>query len=129
LLADALREDHGLVFASTVGTPLDHHNVRREFKRITQAARPRSPRGRSAVPDLPDFGVDSPVPRPAAAAPPTALSCVVLARYPARPHRLQNISRKLLLVLISQYRLGAGAGIYRHAGGPPSYRLSPGGNP
>jgi hypothetical protein len=64
LLADALREDHGLVFASTVGTPLDHHNVRREFKRITQAARPRSPRGRSAVADLPDFGVDSPVPRP-----------------------------------------------------------------
>ena len=38
LLAGALWQDHGLVFASTAGTPLDHHNVRREFRRITQAA-------------------------------------------------------------------------------------------
>jgi len=38
LLAGALWHDHGLVFASSVGTPLDHHNVRREFRRITDAA-------------------------------------------------------------------------------------------
>jgi integrase len=38
LLAGALWQDHGLVFASSIGTPLDHHNVRREFRRITQAA-------------------------------------------------------------------------------------------
>lgn len=36
--AGALWEDHGLVFASAVGTPLDAANVRREFRRITQAA-------------------------------------------------------------------------------------------
>jgi integrase len=38
LLAGAIWQDHGLVFASAIGTPLDHHNVRREFRRITQAA-------------------------------------------------------------------------------------------
>jgi integrase len=38
LLAGVLWEDHGLVFASAVGTPLDRHNVLREFRRITQAA-------------------------------------------------------------------------------------------
>ncbi len=38
LVAGALWQDHGLVFASAVGTPLDHHNVRREFRKITQAA-------------------------------------------------------------------------------------------
>jgi integrase len=31
-------QDHGLVFASSVGTPMDHHNVRREFRKITEAA-------------------------------------------------------------------------------------------
>ena len=31
-------EDHGLVFVSTIGTPLDASNVRREFRRITKAA-------------------------------------------------------------------------------------------
>jgi hypothetical protein len=29
---------NGLVFASTVGTPLDDHNVRRQFRVITEAA-------------------------------------------------------------------------------------------
>lgn len=38
LTAGALWEDHGLVFASAVGTPLDAANVRREFRKITQAA-------------------------------------------------------------------------------------------
>lgn len=38
LAAGALWRDHGLVFASSLGTPLDHHNVRREFRRITEAA-------------------------------------------------------------------------------------------
>jgi integrase len=38
LLAGALWQDHGLVFASAVGTPLDRHNVLREFRKITQAA-------------------------------------------------------------------------------------------
>jgi hypothetical protein len=33
-----LWEDHGLVFASTVGTPLDRYNVRREFRKITEKA-------------------------------------------------------------------------------------------
>jgi integrase len=37
LLAGALWQDHGLVFASVVGTPLDRHNVRREFRKITPA--------------------------------------------------------------------------------------------
>lgn len=38
LLAGELWKDHGLVFASTVGTPLDDHNVRRQFRVITEAA-------------------------------------------------------------------------------------------
>jgi integrase len=38
LAAGAVWEDHGLVFASTIGTPLDASNVRREFSRITKAA-------------------------------------------------------------------------------------------
>jgi integrase len=38
LIAGALWQDHNLVFASAIGTPLDHHNVRREFRKITQAA-------------------------------------------------------------------------------------------
>jgi integrase len=38
LLAGALWEDHDLVFASAVGTPLDRHNVLREFRKVTQAA-------------------------------------------------------------------------------------------
>jgi integrase len=38
LLAGALWQDHGLVFVSAIGTPLDHHNVRREFRKITQTA-------------------------------------------------------------------------------------------
>jgi len=33
-----LWQDHGLVFASTIGTPLDAANVRREFRKITAAA-------------------------------------------------------------------------------------------
>ena len=38
LAAGALWEDHGLVFVSTIGTPLDPSNVRREFRKITEAA-------------------------------------------------------------------------------------------
>ena len=38
LAAGAVWEDHGLVFASAVGTPLDAANVRREFRKITEAA-------------------------------------------------------------------------------------------
>jgi integrase len=38
LKAGALWQDHGLVFASAVGTPLDAHNVRRSFRAITKAA-------------------------------------------------------------------------------------------
>jgi integrase len=38
LKAGPLWKDHGLVFASTVGTPLDAHNVRRSFRTITKAA-------------------------------------------------------------------------------------------
>jgi len=40
LLAGVLWQDHGLVFASAVGTPLDRHNVLREFRKITQASGP-----------------------------------------------------------------------------------------
>lgn len=39
LKAGQLWQDHGLVFASAVGTPLDAHNVRRSFRAITTAAR------------------------------------------------------------------------------------------
>lgn len=38
LAAGALWQDHGLVFTSTIGTPLDASNVRREFRKITRAA-------------------------------------------------------------------------------------------
>jgi integrase len=38
LAAGALWHDHGLVFASAIGTPLDAANVRREFRKITEAA-------------------------------------------------------------------------------------------
>jgi hypothetical protein len=38
LAAGALWQDHDLVFASMVGTPLDDHNVRRQFRVITSAA-------------------------------------------------------------------------------------------
>jgi hypothetical protein len=39
LAAEALWQDRGLVFASAIGTPLDAANVRREFRKITEAAR------------------------------------------------------------------------------------------
>jgi integrase len=38
LAAGPLWQDHGLVFASTVGTPLDAHNVRRTFRQVIKAA-------------------------------------------------------------------------------------------
>jgi predicted RNA binding protein YcfA (HicA-like mRNA interferase family) len=38
LAAGLLWQDHRLVFASTVGTPQDDHNVRRQFRVITEAA-------------------------------------------------------------------------------------------
>jgi integrase len=38
LKAGALWQDHDLVFASSIGTPLDRHNVLREFRKITEAA-------------------------------------------------------------------------------------------
>lgn len=38
LAAGRLWQDNNLVFASTVGTPLDDHNVRRTFRKITEAA-------------------------------------------------------------------------------------------
>jgi integrase len=38
LAAGPLWQDHGLVFTSTVGTPLDRHNVQREFRKITDVA-------------------------------------------------------------------------------------------
>jgi site-specific recombinase XerD len=38
LIAGELWQDGGLVFASNVGTPLDHHNVRRQFRKITETA-------------------------------------------------------------------------------------------
>jgi len=38
LKAGALWQDHGLVFASSIGTPLDRHNVLREFKKIAEVA-------------------------------------------------------------------------------------------
>jgi integrase len=37
LAAGPLWRDHNLVFATTAGTPLDDHNVRRQFRKITQA--------------------------------------------------------------------------------------------
>jgi integrase len=38
LTAGMLWQDHGLVFASAIGTQLDRYNVRREFRKITEAA-------------------------------------------------------------------------------------------
>jgi integrase len=38
LKAGALWQDCGLVFCSTIGTPLDDHNVRRQFRKVTEAA-------------------------------------------------------------------------------------------
>ncbi len=38
LEAGPLWQDHGLVFASIVGTPLDAHNVRRTFRQVIKAA-------------------------------------------------------------------------------------------
>jgi integrase len=38
LLAGPLWQDHGLVFASAVGTPMDDHNVWRMFREITEAS-------------------------------------------------------------------------------------------
>jgi integrase len=38
LAAGQLWQDHNLVFASTIGTPLDDHNVRRQFRKITESA-------------------------------------------------------------------------------------------
>ena len=38
LAAGPLWKDHDLVFASAVGTPMDDHNVRRQFRVITEAA-------------------------------------------------------------------------------------------
>jgi integrase len=38
LAAGAVWQDHGLVFTSTIGTPLDASSVRREFRKIMEAA-------------------------------------------------------------------------------------------
>ena len=38
LTAEARWQDHGLVFASAIGTQLDRYNVRREFRKTTRAA-------------------------------------------------------------------------------------------
>jgi len=38
LRAGVLWQDCGLVFCSTIGSPLDDHNVRRQFRKITEAA-------------------------------------------------------------------------------------------
>jgi len=38
LAAGSQWQDHGLVFASAIGTPLDAANVRREFRKITESA-------------------------------------------------------------------------------------------
>jgi integrase len=38
LKVGALWQDHGLVFASPIGTPLDRYNVLREFRKISAAA-------------------------------------------------------------------------------------------
>lgn len=36
--AGALWQGHGLVFATSVGTPLESHNLRRDFRKVTKAA-------------------------------------------------------------------------------------------
>lgn len=38
LTAGALWQDHGLVFASAIGTQLDRYSVRREFRKVSEAA-------------------------------------------------------------------------------------------
>jgi integrase len=38
LAAGYLWQDHNLVFASTIGTPLDDHNVRQLFRKISESA-------------------------------------------------------------------------------------------
>jgi integrase len=38
LKAGALCQDHGLVFASSIGTPLDRHNVLHEFRKVAKGA-------------------------------------------------------------------------------------------
>jgi len=38
LLAGVLWQDHGRVFVTAIGTPLDRHNVLREFRKLTEAA-------------------------------------------------------------------------------------------
>jgi len=38
LAAGHLWQDHNLVLASTIGTPLDDHNVRRQFRKISESA-------------------------------------------------------------------------------------------
>jgi integrase len=38
LRAGEVWEDHGLVFTTAIGTMLDQHNIRREFRRVTEAA-------------------------------------------------------------------------------------------
>jgi len=38
LAAGHLWQDHSLVLASTIGTPLDDHNVRRQFRKISESA-------------------------------------------------------------------------------------------
>jgi len=38
LAAGGLWQDHGVVFASAVGTQLDRYNVRRQFRKVTKAA-------------------------------------------------------------------------------------------
>jgi integrase len=38
LTAGELWQEHGLVFTTTVGTPYESHNLRRDFRRVTAAA-------------------------------------------------------------------------------------------
>lgn len=38
LAAGPLLQDNNLAFASIIGTPLDNHNVRRQFRKITDSA-------------------------------------------------------------------------------------------
>ena len=36
--AGELWQEHGLVFTTTVGTPYESHNLRRDFRKVTAAA-------------------------------------------------------------------------------------------
>ena len=38
LMAGPLWQDNGLVFTTSIGTMLDQHNIRRDFRLITEAA-------------------------------------------------------------------------------------------